>query len=85
MIGRNIGVSVYSPGPVKSNMGEAVRGRPASLSQHRLQVAHAAQGRPPPHPMMLNAMSEVEAGRHVVRGRSRRTSSSSSAIRSSAR
>ncbi len=67
MIGRNIGVSVYSPGPVKSNMGEAVKMRPANLSN----TGYAPPPAPvnaPPHPMMLNAMGEVEAGRHVLRG-----------------
>ena len=67
MIGRNIGVSVYSPGPVKSNMGEAVQSRPASLSNTGYK-APAPPKDAPPHPMMLNAMSEIEAGRHVLRG-----------------
>lgn len=67
MIGRNIGVSVYSPGPVRSNMGEAVRSRPASLSNTGYKTTPPPKDAPP-HPMMLNAMSEVEAGRHVLRG-----------------
>ena len=32
MIGRAIGVSVYCPGPVKSNIGEGERGRPAQFA-----------------------------------------------------
>ena len=67
MIGRNIGVSVYSPGPVKSNMGEAVKMRPASLSNTGY-TPPPVPANAPPHPMMLNAMSEVDAGRHVLRG-----------------
>jgi len=67
MIGRNIGVSVYSPGPVKSNMGEAVKMRPESLSNTGYKPPEIPKDAPP-HPMMLNAMSEVEAGRHVLRG-----------------
>jgi NAD(P)-dependent dehydrogenase (short-subunit alcohol dehydrogenase family) len=67
MIGRNIGVSVYSPGPVKSNMGEAVRSRPASLANTGYKAPSPPKDAPP-HPMMLNAMSEVEAGRHALRG-----------------
>ena len=67
MIGRNIGVSVYSPGPVKSNMGEAVKMRPANLSNTGY-APPPAPANAPPHPMMLNAMSEGEAGRHVLRG-----------------
>ncbi len=67
MIGRNIGVSVYSPGPVKSNMGEAVKMRPAELSNTGYKPPEIPKDAPP-HPMLLNAMSEVEAGRHVLRG-----------------
>ncbi len=67
MIGRNIGVSVYCPGPVKSNLGEAVKLRPAHLSNTGYRMPETPADAPP-HPMMLNAMSEVEAGRHVLRG-----------------
>ena len=67
MIGRNIGVSVYCPGPVKSNMGEAVKLRPANLSNTGYKPPESAPDAAP-HPMMLTAMSEVEAGRHVLRG-----------------
>ena len=67
MIGRNIGVSVYCPGPVKSNMGEAVKLRPANLSNSGYKPPDIPPGAAP-HPMMLTAMSEVEAGRHVLRG-----------------
>ncbi len=67
MIGRNIGVSVYCPGPVKSNMGEAGKMRPEGLSNTGYRMPEIPKDAPP-HPMMLNAMSEVEAGRHVLRG-----------------
>ncbi len=67
MIGRNIGVSVYCPGPVKSNMGEAVKLRPAHLANTGYRMPDMPKDAPP-HPMMLTAMTEVEAGRHVLRG-----------------
>ncbi len=67
MIGRNIGVSVYNPGPVRSNMGEAVKLRPANLSNTGYAPPQIPKDAPP-HPMILNAMSEIEAGRHVLRG-----------------
>jgi NAD(P)-dependent dehydrogenase (short-subunit alcohol dehydrogenase family) len=67
MIGRNIGVSLYSPGPVKSNLGEAGKLRPKELSNTGYNMPPPPKDAPP-HPMMLNAMSEVEAGRHVLRG-----------------
>ena len=67
MIGRNIGVSVYSPGPVRSNMGEATKMRPKALSNTGYRMPPPPKDAPP-HPMMLNAMSEVKAGRHVLRG-----------------
>ena len=67
LIGRNVSASVYCPGPVKSNLGEAVKLRPANLSNTGYRMPEIPKDAPP-HPMMLNAMSEVEAGRHVLRG-----------------
>ena len=67
MIGRNIGVSVYCPGPVRSNMGEAGKMRPKALANTGYKPP-PMPANAPPHPMMLNAMSELEAGQHVVRG-----------------
>jgi len=66
MIGRPIGVSVYCPGPVKSNIGEGERGRPAQFADSGYRTV-APQGVPPPE-FLLNAMDAVDAGRCVLRG-----------------
>jgi NAD(P)-dependent dehydrogenase (short-subunit alcohol dehydrogenase family) len=47
MIGRPIGVSVYCPGPVKSNIGEGERGRPAQFADSGYKTV-APVGAPPP-------------------------------------
>jgi NAD(P)-dependent dehydrogenase (short-subunit alcohol dehydrogenase family) len=67
MIDRKIGVSVYSPGPVKSHMAESGKGRPEHLSRSGYSAPGHEQGAPPPA-MMLHAMDAVEAARHVLRG-----------------
>jgi NAD(P)-dependent dehydrogenase (short-subunit alcohol dehydrogenase family) len=67
MIGRKIGVSVYCPGPVKSNIAESGLGRPASLAETGYKTPDLVQGAPPPE-MMLNAMEAVTAGRYVLEG-----------------
>jgi NADP-dependent 3-hydroxy acid dehydrogenase YdfG len=66
MIGRNVGVSVYCPGTVKSNIGEGGRMRHEQFKD---------SGYPPPQPLepgetsfMDLAMEAVEAGGHVLRG-----------------
>jgi NAD(P)-dependent dehydrogenase (short-subunit alcohol dehydrogenase family) len=66
MIGRNVGVSVYCPGTVKSNIGEPGRNRPPEFKD---------SGYPPPEPQREGeasfldvAMEAVEAGRYVVEG-----------------
>jgi short-subunit dehydrogenase len=65
MVGRNIGVSVYCPGTVKSNIGE---GGGPRVEQFK-DTGYAA---PPPtegEPSFLDfAMDAEEAGRHVLRG-----------------
>jgi len=66
MIGRPIGVSVYCPGPVKSNIGEGERGRPAQFENSGYKSV-APQGAPPPE-FLRTAMDAVDAGRHVLRG-----------------
>ncbi len=67
MIGRNVGVSVYCPGPVQSNIGTSERSRPQALAKSGYSAEDAAVGAPPPD-VMQHAMSPVEAGRHVLRG-----------------
>jgi NAD(P)-dependent dehydrogenase (short-subunit alcohol dehydrogenase family) len=67
MIGRKIGVSVYCPGPVKSNIAESGQGRPAELADSGYAAAELAKGAPPPE-MMLNAMEAVAAARYVLEG-----------------
>jgi NADP-dependent 3-hydroxy acid dehydrogenase YdfG len=68
LIGRHVGVSVYCPGTVKSNIGEAA----AMRHEQSRDPAHAptAPSLPPadqPDFMSL-AMDAVEAGRHVLQG-----------------
>lgn len=67
MIGRPIGVSVYVPGPVKSNIGESGKGRPASLADTGYAAPERREGEPPPA-FMEHAMAAVEAGRYVLEG-----------------
>jgi NAD(P)-dependent dehydrogenase (short-subunit alcohol dehydrogenase family) len=66
MIGRNVGVSVYCPGTVKSNIGEGGRMR------HEQFKDSGYPSRPPPKAgetsFMDLAMEAVEAGGHVLRG-----------------
>jgi NAD(P)-dependent dehydrogenase (short-subunit alcohol dehydrogenase family) len=70
MEGRNIGVSVYCPGLVRSSIFDIERNRPA---------AHGAVSREPPKPpplkpgarpidIMAAAMDPLEAGRQVLEG-----------------
>ncbi|HEY8507106.1 MAG TPA: SDR family NAD(P)-dependent oxidoreductase [Steroidobacteraceae bacterium] len=67
MADRNIGVSVYCPGTVKSNIAESWKTRPARYARsgypQSLTQTGAAAGA-----MMQHAMDPVEAGRHVLRG-----------------
>ncbi len=67
MIGRNVGVSVYCPGPVQSNIADSERSRPQSLANTGYSAEDATVGAPPPD-VMQHAMSPAEAGRHVLRG-----------------
>ncbi len=67
MIGRPIGVSVYCPGPVKSNIAESGQTRPAHLSRTGYSSPELVKGAPPPA-MMLNALDAVAAGRYVLEG-----------------
>jgi NAD(P)-dependent dehydrogenase (short-subunit alcohol dehydrogenase family) len=67
MIGRNIGVSVYCPGPVKSNIAESGKARPAHLSRTGYSTPELEKGAPPPA-MMQHAMDAVVAAGYVLRG-----------------
>lgn len=67
MIGRPIGVSVYCPGPVKSNIAESGTARPEHLARTGYSTPELVQGAPPPA-MMLQAMDAVAAGRYVLEG-----------------
>ncbi len=46
MVGRPIGVSVYCPGPVKSNIGDSARSRPAELAESGYAAPGKEQGGP---------------------------------------
>jgi NAD(P)-dependent dehydrogenase (short-subunit alcohol dehydrogenase family) len=67
MIGRPIGVSVYCPGPVKSNITEGEKGRPEEFAHSGYSVPEAPADASEP-PIMQFAMEAVEAGRYVVKG-----------------
>lgn len=67
MIGRPIGVSVYCPGPVKSNIGESGKGRPAHLSESGYAAPEREQGAPP-RAMIETAMDAAVAARYVLEG-----------------
>ncbi len=67
MIGRKIGVSVYCPGPVKSNIAESGEARPGHLARSGYSSPEHIQGAPPPA-MMQHAMDAVTAGRYVLEG-----------------
>jgi NAD(P)-dependent dehydrogenase (short-subunit alcohol dehydrogenase family) len=67
MIGRKIGVSVYCPGPVKSNIAESGNARPGHLAHTGYSAPELIKGAPPPA-MMLQAMDAVDAGRYVLDG-----------------
>jgi NADP-dependent 3-hydroxy acid dehydrogenase YdfG len=66
MIGRNIGVSVYCPGTVRSNIADGGRMRPENLKESGYTPPPA----PPPgeKTFMDFAMDAVEAGGHVLDG-----------------
>jgi NADP-dependent 3-hydroxy acid dehydrogenase YdfG len=66
MIGRNVGVSVYCPGTVKSNIGEG-----GMMRHERFKDSGYAPRQPPKEgetSFMDFAMDAVEAGGHVLRG-----------------
>jgi NADP-dependent 3-hydroxy acid dehydrogenase YdfG len=66
MIGRNVGVSVYCPGTVKSNIGDGDK-----MRQEQFKETGYARGEPrnDDEPSFMDvAMEAVDAGRHVLRG-----------------
>jgi NAD(P)-dependent dehydrogenase (short-subunit alcohol dehydrogenase family) len=67
MIGRPIGVSVYCPGPVKSNIADSARSRPAQLAQSGYAAPGKDEGAPPPE-FMEQAMDAVTAAGYVLDG-----------------
>jgi NAD(P)-dependent dehydrogenase (short-subunit alcohol dehydrogenase family) len=66
MIGRKIGVSVYCPGIVRSNIGECEKARPEQFSNSGYRPPEP--GSPPPPDIMAHAMDAEEAGRFVLNG-----------------
>ena len=67
MIGRPIGVSVYLPGAVKSNIAESGKSRPAELAMTGYTTPERREGEPPPD-FVVHAMEAVEAARYVLDG-----------------
>lgn len=67
MIGRPIGVSVYCPGPVKSNIAESGQSRPAHLAESGYTAHERVQGAPP-RAMLDTAMDAAAAARYVLEG-----------------
>src|SRR6201996_749427 len=67
LVGRPIGVSVYCPGPVKSNIGDSARSRPAELAESGYAAPGREQGAPPPE-FMQHAMDAVTAAGYVLEG-----------------
>ncbi len=67
MVGRPIGVSVYCPGFVKSNIGDSGRSRPPELAESGYAAPGNEPGGPPPE-FMLHAMDAVTAAGYVLEG-----------------
>lgn len=66
MIGSNVGVSVYCPGTVKSNIGEGGQMRPERFRD--TGYAPRQQPKEGETSFMDLAMDAVQAGRHVLKG-----------------
>ncbi len=63
-----IGVSVYCPGPVKSNIAEAGAKRPEHLAETGYQVPEGAAELPKGHISFVDAwMEPEEAGRRILK------------------
>jgi NAD(P)-dependent dehydrogenase (short-subunit alcohol dehydrogenase family) len=70
MQGRNIGVSVFCPGLVRTQIFDAERNRPASHSRTAAAPPAGPPGLPgkPPVDLMAAAMDSLEAGEKVLAG-----------------
>jgi NAD(P)-dependent dehydrogenase (short-subunit alcohol dehydrogenase family) len=67
MVGRPIGVSVFLPGPVKSNIGDSARSRPPELAESGYTAPGRVQGGPTPE-FMLQAMDADTSAAYVLDG-----------------
>ncbi|HEY6455989.1 MAG TPA: SDR family NAD(P)-dependent oxidoreductase [Steroidobacteraceae bacterium] len=67
MVGRPIGVSVYCPGPVQSNIGDSARSRPPELAHSGYAAPGKEHGAPTPE-FMVHAMDAVTAAEYVLDG-----------------
>jgi len=67
LAGRGIGVSVYCPGLVKSNIADSGRSRPAELAESGYAPPPHEPGAPPP-PFMQHAMDPLTAAGYVLEG-----------------
>lgn len=65
--GSRIGVSVYCPGPVSSNIVEAIKGRPAHLADTGYVAPNEIPDKPPLS-MNPNAMTTDQSARYVLEG-----------------
>jgi NAD(P)-dependent dehydrogenase (short-subunit alcohol dehydrogenase family) len=70
MMGRNIGVSLFCPGLVRTFIFDAERNRPASHGVVAAAPAGPPPGVPgaPPVDLMADAMDPMAAGRYVLKG-----------------
>lgn len=66
--GRNIGVSVFCPGLVRSDIFDSARNRPAALGQGAAPVPPPLNADAPPVDLMGVAMDPLEAGKRVLEG-----------------
>jgi NAD(P)-dependent dehydrogenase (short-subunit alcohol dehydrogenase family) len=67
LVGRPIGVSVYCPGLVQSNIADSARSRPAQLAESGYAAPVQEPGGPMPD-FMLHAMDAVTAAGYVLDG-----------------
>lgn len=68
MIGRNIGVSIFCPGLIKSDIFDTERNRPAAHGARRPNTPPPVRSEGGPVDLMGVAMEPLEAGRLVLEG-----------------
>jgi len=68
LVGRAIGVSVFCPGLVQSNIGDSGRSRPAELAESGYAPPPAPAAGAAPPDFMLQAMDAVTAAGYVLDG-----------------